>query len=117
MCLKPTLCQELIIIAAMHKKRIVISHWNLTGLISKHFGNKLELKEVFNKIKQIGILGVSETHLLPEAGHPLDTFRDFNSFRKAGKRRNYGSGGISVYMKNNVARGISVIHGESPDPR
>ena len=83
--------------------------------LSKHFENKLEFKEVFNKIMQIDILAVSETHLSPETGQPIDTFRDFHSFKKAGKRRSYGSGGISIYIKNTIVRGTSVMHGESPD--
>ena len=37
------------------------------------------------------------------------------SYRKPGKRRNYGSVGISVYIKNDILKRTSVTHGESPD--
>ena len=61
------------------------------------------------------MFGVSETHLLPKNGKQLDLYQDFHSYRKHGKRPNYGSGGISIYIKNNIVNGTSVIHGESSD--
>ena len=39
-----------------------VGHWNLNCLISKQFGNKLELREVFNKVKQFDLFGDSVTH-------------------------------------------------------
>ena len=51
-----------------------IGHWNLNGIISKQFGNKLELQEVFDKVKQFDLFGVSETHLLPKNGKQLDLY-------------------------------------------
>ena len=79
------------------------------GIISKQFG----MQEVYDKVKQFDLLGVSETHLLPKNGKQLDLYQDFHWYRKLGKRRNYGSGGISIYIKNNIVNGTSVIHGES----
>ena len=98
-----------------NQKCMRVGHWNLNGLISKQFGNRLELREVFDKVKQFDLFGVSKTHLLPNNGRQLDSFQDFHSYRKHGKRHNYGSGGISVYIKNNIVNGTSVIHGESSD--
>ena len=69
----------------------------------------------FDKVKQFDLFGVSETHLLPNNGRQLDSFQDFHSYRKHGKRHNYGSRGISVYIKNKIVNGTSVIHGESSD--
>ena len=73
------------------------------------------MQEVYEKVKQFHLFGVSETHLLPKNGKQLDLYQDFHSYRKHGKRRNYGSGGISIYIKNNIVNGTSVIHGESSD--
>ena len=98
-----------------YKNCLQIGHWNLNGLILKQFGNKLELREVFDKVGNFDVFGVSETHLLPNNGKQLDSFQYFHSYRKPGKRRNYGSGGISGYIKNGILKGTSVTHGESPD--
>ena len=98
-----------------NQKCLRVGHWNLNGIISKQFGNKLEMQEVYDKVKKFDLFGVSETHLLPKNGKQLDLFQNFHSYRKHGKRRNYGSGGISIYIKNNIVNGTSVIHGESSD--
>lgn len=100
---------------SINKQCLKIGHWNLNGIMSKQLGYKLEQREVFNMVQNFDIFGVSETHLLPNNGKQLDTFTDFHSYRKPGKRQNYGSGGISVYIKSNIVKGTSVIHGESPD--
>ena len=62
------------------------------------------MQEVYDKVKQFDLFGVSETHLLPKNGKQLDLYQDFHSYRKHGKRRNYGSGGISIYIKNNIVK-------------
>ena len=98
-----------------YQKCLRVRHWNLNGIISKRFGNKLEMQEVYDKVKQFDLFRVSETHLLPKNGKQLDLYQDFHLYRKHGKRRNYGSGGISIYIKNNIVNGTSVIHGESSD--
>ena len=98
-----------------YQKCLRVGHWNLNGIISKQFGNKLEMQEVYDKVKQFDLFRVSETHLWPKKGKQLDLYQDFHSYRKHGKRLNYGSGGISIYIKNNIVNGTSVIHGESSD--
>ena len=76
-----------------------IGHWNLNGIISKQFGNKLELQDVFDKVKQFDSFGVSETHLLPKNGKQLDLYQYFHSHRNYGKHRNYGSGGFQFTLR------------------
>ena len=49
-----------------YQKCLRVGHWNLNGIISKQFGNKLEMQEVYDKVKQSDLFGVSETHLLPK---------------------------------------------------
>lgn len=95
------------------KRRIQLGHWNLNGVMSKQFGNKLELDEVLNTINNYDIFGVSETHLLPFNGKQMEGFKDFHSYRNPGRRINYGSGGLSIYIKSGIMAGISIIHGET----
>lgn len=92
-----------------------MGHWNLNGVVSRQFGNKLDLDVVKNTISKYDIFGVSETHLPPQNGKNIDTFRDFHSYRSPGKRQNDSSGGLSVYIKKDIMQGISIIHDETPD--
>lgn len=78
------------------KHRLQVGHWNLNGSMSKQFGSKLELDEVLKIIERCHIFGITETHLLPSNGKRLVGYKDFNSFRKNGKRKNYNGGGLSV---------------------
>ena len=96
------------------KHRLQLGHWNLNGLMSKHFGLKLENEDVLKVINSCHIFGVTETHLLPSYGKQLVGYKDFHSFRKQGKRKNYNSGGLSVYIRDE-RDGVSVKHGETPD--
>ena len=41
------------------------------------FGNKLEMQEVYDKVKQFDLFGVSETHLLPKNGKHLTCIKIF----------------------------------------
>ena len=85
----------------------------MNGLMSKQFGSKLE--NVLKVIESCHIFGITETHLLPSNGKQFIGYRDFHSFRKRGKRKNYNSGGVSVYIRDELLEGVSVIHGETPD--
>ena len=60
-----------------YQKCLRVGHWNLNGIISKQFGNKLEMQEVYDKVKKSDLFGVSETHLLPKNGKQLDLYQDF----------------------------------------
>ena len=73
--------------------RLQLGHWNLNGLMSKQFGSKLENEDVLKVIESCDIFCITETHLLPPNGKQLIEYRDFHSFRKKGKRKNYNSGG------------------------
>ena len=95
--------------------RVHVGHCNLNGVMSKQLGNKLDLNEVLSVINSFDIFAVSETHHLPSNGKQIDNYMDFHSYRKPGKRVDYGSGDLSVYIKKNIARGISVIHAEVSD--
>ena len=97
------------------KHRLQLGHWNLNGLMSKQLGLKLENEDVLKVINGCHIFGITETHLLPSHGKQLVGYKDFHSFRKQGKRRNYNSGGISVYIRDEILDGVSVKHGETSD--
>ena len=97
------------------KRRLQLGHWNLNGLMSKQLGLKLENEDVLKVISSCHIFGITETHLLPSNGKQLVGYKDFHSFRKRGKRKNYNSGGLSVYIKDEILDGVSVKHGETPD--
>ena len=36
-----------------YQKCLRVGHWNLNGIISKQFGNKLEMQEVYDKAKNL----------------------------------------------------------------
>ena len=52
-------------------------------------------------------------------GSNSQDIKDFHSFRKEWKRKNYnsggGSGGLSVYIRDEISYEVSVIHSETPD--
>ena len=48
--------------SVIHKKTSSM----LIGIISKQLGNKLELREIFDKDKEFDLFRVSGTHLLPK---------------------------------------------------
>ena len=82
-----------------YQKYLRVGHWNLNGIISKQFGNKLEMQEVYDKVKQFDLFGVSETHLLAKNGKQLDLYQDFHSYRKHGKRRTTAAGGFQFILR------------------
>ena len=98
------------------KHRLQVGHWNLNGSMSKQFGSKLESDAVLKIIERCHIFGINETHLLPSNGKQLAGYKDFHSFRKKWEKiKNYNSGGLSVYIRDEISDGVSVIHSETPD--
>lgn len=75
------------------KHRLQVGHWNLNGLMSKQFGSKLtERCHIFY-------------HLLPSNGKQFVGYKGFHSFRKNGNTKHYNSGGLSVYIRDEISDG------------
>ena len=60
------------------------------------------------------MFGITETHLLPSNGKQHIGYRD-SFVSQERKIKNYNSGGESVYIRDELSEGVSVIHGETPD--
>ena len=60
-----------------NQKCMRVGHWNLNGLISKQFGNKLELREVFVRSSSLICSGLAKLIYCPTMGGNLTRFKIF----------------------------------------
>ncbi|CAB3979992.1 Hypothetical predicted protein [Paramuricea clavata] len=80
----------------MSSRGLKICHQNICGLF-----NKIDLLRVnFDLMKELHILGISESHLTKDITDPEISISGYNIFRRDRQNNNYG--GIVVYVKETV---------------
>ena len=80
----------------MSSRCLKICHQNIRGLF-----NKIDLLRVnFDLMKELHILGISESHLTKDITDQEISISGYNIFRRDRQNNNYG--GIVVYVKETV---------------
>ena len=92
-------------------RHVRIGFWNLNGFNSSILGNKLKTDDFLGVINKHDIFALVETHATYESEMNISKFKHFIKCRNQSGNRS--SGGLSVYINQNVAKGVSYIPSEN----
>ena len=99
-------------------RTIKVSCWNIQGYNSSLGGKKLLDPDFTNQISKSDIVGLSETHIFKEVLNELDipnfTRLGFK-IRKKMKNANKTSGGLAIFVKNEMAQLTELYETENTD--
>lgn len=90
------------------KKSLHVACWNINGFTHKGY-NKFSDPRFLNEIQNKDIFCLLETHCSLEESLNLPFFKSVHLIRPKSARTNKRSGGISVYVKNNIRKGITFL--------
>lgn len=91
----------------VHHHHLKVVHWNIEGIKSRLWGNKLNTEEFQTLSKDYNIIGLTETHSVEE-NLELTGYTSFQLNRKNLNNSARGSGGIAVFVKQNLCYGITL---------
>ena len=100
------------------KQNLTLSTWNINGYISKGY-NKFqdqEFEDCINNLVDQDIFCLQETHCDLDQCLQLDDFsRPVHLVRPKLKQIGKRSGGLSVYIRNNIRLGVKFLEHETND--
>ncbi len=89
-----------------------VATWNIQGLIGTTF-NKLKDSSFIAEVRKHHIIGLTETHGLPEDNITLSGYQAFHICRqKSGQKRH---GGIAFLVKKEIKQGVKFLSSETRD--
>ena len=95
-----------------HKSDVSVLFWNIDGLYSR-VGNlrvsKFSNDDVYNSLLKHDIICLAETHCGPKDDIDLEGYQVFPNFRPRSKNAKKHSGGLAIYVKNNLRQGIKIL--------
>ena len=92
-------------------RQLRIGFWNLNGFNSSILGNRLKTDDVLSIINKHDIFALVETHGTYETVMNVGKFKHFINCRNQSGNR--PSGGLSVYINQNLAKGVTYILSEN----
>ena len=92
---------------------IRLMHWNIEGVISEVYGNKLEDEEVLAVINKHDLIAITETHASERTKLDIPGFRVKSIVRKKSQRAKRYSGGIAFAVREELEENIEVINSDS----
>ena len=96
------------------KKSLHIASWNINGFKCKGF-NKYSDPSFINELKNKEIICLLETHCSLEDSLCLHGFKSLHLIRPKSKGSNKRSGGISIYVKEEIRHGIKFLNHQNND--
>lgn len=93
----------------VHHSQLKIIAWNIEGIKSRLWGNKLKSNEFLDMAKNHDIIGLTETHALEES-LVVPGFTCFQLNRRNTKNLSRGNGGIAVFVKHDVSKGVVLVN-------
>ena len=98
------------------QKIVSIAHWNIGGIPQKHMGHcKIDDPEFKKEVLGKSIIILTETHFGKDPNVNMPGYRShFFSREKHHKAKKY-SGGIGIFIKDEIKKGIEVIPNKNPD--
>jgi hypothetical protein len=91
-----------------------VACWSINGFTHKGC-NKFSDPRFLNEIQNKDIVCLLETHCSLEESLNLPFFKSVHLIKPKSARTNKRSGGISVYVKNNIRKGIKCLTHKSND--
>ena len=99
-------------------KKLKFCTWNIHGYTSRQIGNKLHNEDFLEIQKDVDFIGLTETHIHEEILENL-SIPDFRliSYKNRNKnlKSNTASGGIAVFVRENLTKLFSVIKNDNED--
>ena len=89
-----------------------IASWNIDGIFHRLDNErccKLDDKTVIEKISKFDIIGLIETHCGPQDHLFLEDYYTFQINRKKSPRARKFSGGIALFIKQSLRKGIKIL--------
>jgi len=96
------------------KTKLHISCWNINGYKIKGF-NKFENPKFIKEINTKDIVGLLETHCTPEDNLEIQGYSSVHLSRSKSKKCKKASGGISIYVKNQIRSGVKFLTHKTND--
>ena len=91
-----------------HFNSLKFTCWNVNGLHRRGENYcKLDDKDLIVELTKYDIVGLVETHSMPDETPSLPDFKCFTASRAPNSNARKPSGGISVYIKKDLAKGIT----------
>ena len=102
----------------MISRRLRFCYWNIHGCVSRQIGIKLRDPDFLNVVNGVDFIGIGETHIHEEtlgylnvAGYKRIGYNN----RKKNLKSNTASGGIAIFVKENIAYLFSPMKTEHED--
>ena len=92
-------------------RQLRIGFWNLNGFNSSILGNRLKTDDFLSIINKHDIFAFVETHATYETVMNISKFKHFINCRNQSGNRS--SGGLSVYINQKLAKGVTYILSEN----
>ena len=93
-------------------KYLRITHWNMGGVLSRTYGNKLEDSDFLELVKGEDIIALTETHIGEEIfsipGYVLK-----HQIRPKSRKAKRHSGGIALAIKHGLSNSVEIIKSKS----
>ena len=93
-------------------KYLRITHWNMGGVLSSTYGNKLEDSDFLELVKGDDIIALTETHIGEEIfsipGYVLK-----HQIRPKSRKAKRHSGGIALAIKHDLSHSVEIIKSKS----
>jgi len=96
----------------LYKNNLSVVCWNIQSVKKNHI-SLLEDNEVLNKLTQYDIICLTETHAKDPQELSIKGYSSYQVTRPKLHRARKFSGGIAVFVKNEIRPGIKFIHSES----
>ena len=94
---------------------LIIIHWNIEGLISKRMGSKLDDAVFHSVTKGYDVIALTETHLGNAEQVSIPGYIAWHKMRPKNDKAKKFSGGISVFIREELKPNISFIPSNSND--
>ena len=93
---------------------ISIAHWNIGSIPQKRMGLwKLDDPEIKEEVSGKSIVILTETHLGKDSDVSMPGYRSHFFFRKKHPKAKKYSGGIGIFIKDNIKKGIKLLQNKS----
>lgn len=96
---------------------IRIGSWNIQGIfknIGRHKVNKINDTEFGSVIRNLDIFCLLESHVGSLENLSIEGYSEYLSHRKKSGNNRY-FGGLALYIKQNIRKGIKIVRNTSPD--
>jgi hypothetical protein len=100
--------------ASQSRHCLRVGYWNVEG-INTRTGSKLDDPVFVKEIEHYDIVALAETHASVSGALFLNGFKSFEVTRKKHIRARKGSGGIVIFVKNDIRPCVTFHHGSSSD--